>query len=130
MADAEPYSLRNAVGMSRLPLDRSVIRRGMYSIEFPQFPRHDFTPTGLLTITASGWPVRNWRDTKRTPLEQRIGEDVAGIMALAEEVRDRETETARKLAEHATKVERYRLEMARRSDERRAFPILRADVKK
>lgn len=109
---------------------RNSISRGIYSADYPQIPRHDFTPTGLLTITASGWPVRNWRDTKRTPLEQRLGEVVAGIVVLAEEVRDREAEAARKRAEHAAKVERYQSEMTRRSDERKAFRALRADARK
>lgn len=101
-----------------------------HSIEYPRIPRHDFTPTGLLTITASGWPVRNWRDTKRTPLELRIGEVVAGILALAEKVWDREAEAARKRADHAATVERYRMETERRTDERTAFHALRADVRR
>ena len=102
---------------------------GAGTVEYPHIPQYDFTPTGLLTITASGYPERNWRDTKRTPLENRIGEVIAGIISLAEEVRDRETEIARGRAEHARKVEHYEEEIARRTQERRAYRALRIDAK-
>ena len=100
------------------------------SIEYPRIPQYDYTPTGLLTITARGWPERNWRDTKRTQVDHRLGVVVAGIISLAEEVRDRESESARKRADHAQKVERYQLEMTRRAEERRAYQALRADAKR
>lgn len=109
---------------------RNDIRWGSRTVEYPHIPRHDYTPTGLLTITASGWPQRNWRDTKRTLLEQRLGEVVAGIVTLAEEVRDREQAEARKKAEHERKVQRYELEMARRTEERAAYRQLRLDAKR
>jgi hypothetical protein len=99
------------------------------SVPYPQIPQYDFTPTGLLTITALGWPERNWRDTKRTQLEQRIPEAVSGIVALAEEVRDREAEAARKKAAHARKVEIYQAEIKRRADERAAYLTLRAEAR-
>ncbi|KGQ17872.1 hypothetical protein LF41_1726 [Lysobacter dokdonensis DS-58] len=110
--------------------DRNNIRWGSGTVEYPHIPRHDFTPTGLLTITASGWPHRSWRDTRRTPLEQRLGEVVAGILSLAEEVRDREQTEARKKAEHECKVQRYEREMARRTEERAAYRQLRLDAKR
>ena len=109
---------------------RNDIRWGSRTVEYPHIPQHDYTPTGLLTITASGWPQRNWRDTKRTPLEQRLGEVVAGIVSLAEVVRDREQEEARKRAEHERKVQRYEFEMARRTEERAAYRKLRLDAKR
>ena len=109
---------------------RNGMRWASSSIEYPRIPQYDYTPTGLLTITARGWPERNWRDTKRTQLEHRLGEVVAGIISLAEEVRDRESEAARKRAEHTQKVERYQLAMTRRAEERRAYQALRADAKR
>lgn len=99
------------------------------SVAYPHVPQYDFTPTGMLTITASGWPQRNWRDTKRTRLEERIGEVVSGIVALAEDVRDREIESARKAAEHSRKIECYNAQMKRRTDERQAYRGLRLDAK-
>jgi len=109
---------------------RNSFGRGAGTVEYPRIPQYDFTPTGLLTITASGYPERNWRDTKRTPLENRIGEVIAGIISLAEEVRDREVESARRQAEHARKVEHYKAEVARRTEESRAYRALRADAKR
>ena len=109
---------------------RNGMRWADSSIEYPRIPQYDYTPTGQLTITARGWPDRNWRDTKRTPLELRLAEVITGIISLAEEVRDRENESARKRAEHARIVERYQLEMTRRADERRAYQALRADAKR
>lgn len=100
------------------------------SVEYPNIPQFDFAPTGQLTVTANGYPRRNWRDTKHKPLEQRMSTVVAGIIALAEEVRDREAEAARRQAEYQCKVDHYNEEMKRRSDERSGYRGLRIDAKK
>jgi len=59
-----------------------------------------------------------------------LGEVVAGIVSLAEEVRDREQEEARKKAEHERKVQHYEFEIARRTKERAAYRQLRLDAKR
>lgn len=58
----------------------------------PPIPQYDYTPTGILTISAGRWPERNWRDTPRTSLDDRLGEVVAGLFSLAEEIRAKEEE--------------------------------------
>lgn len=109
---------------------RDSFRWGTAPVPYPEIPQYDFTPTGLLTVTAHGWPERNWRDTKRTTLEQRIPEVISGLVELAEQVRDREAESARKKAQHARMVDTYQAELKRRADERSAYLSLRADARR
>lgn len=109
---------------------RESFRWGTAPVPYPEIPQYDFTPTGLLTVTAHGWPERNWRDTKRTPLEQRLSEVISGIIELAEQVRDREAESARKKAQHTRMVDAYQAQVKRRGDERSAYLSLRADARR
>lgn len=72
------------------------------NLPFPSIPQYDYTPSGILTISAGRWPGRNWRDTGRTSLDDRLGEIVNGLFSLAEEIRakqeeDRRREEARRL---------------------------------
>jgi hypothetical protein len=121
-------STHEATAAERRALER--YRALRWTGEYPQIPQFDFSPTGLLTVTATGWPVRNWRDTQRTPLENRLGEVIAGIVSLAEEVRDRELENARRHFEHARKQERYEEELKRRTEERAAYESLVAGAQR
>lgn len=107
---------------------RSETRRGIYNSPYPQIPQYDYTPTGVLTVSASGWPNRNWRDSKTKQLEQRLDAVVAGIAALAREVDTREREQLRKQQEHERKVKAYEEVMAGRARERQAFEKLVHDA--
>ncbi|GAB1394670.1 hypothetical protein MASR1M60_28340 [Rhodocyclaceae bacterium] len=86
-----------------------------HNLPFPSIPQYDYTPSGILTISAGRWPGRNWRDTGRTSLDDRLGEVVNGLFSLAEEIRskqeeDRRREEARRLAEERYQFRKERLE--------------------
>jgi hypothetical protein len=89
--------------------------------EYPHVPDHDYTATGMLTLTVGNYPKRNWRDTSVRGLEHRLAEMVLGVLTLAGEV------AARKLADElrAEKYEReqrhHEQELARWTGEREAF---------
>lgn len=100
---------------------RNDTRRGIYSSPYPTIPRHDYTATGVLTISASG---RNWRDSRTKQLEQRLGAVVAGIATLADEVSAQERERIRKQQEHERKVRDYEETLAKRTEEQAAFDAL------
>ena len=98
------------------------------SLSFPHTPMYDYTRTGVLTIEAHGWPSRTWKDTPRTQLEKRLGEVVAGIVALAQEKNARELEEARREKAHRHAVERFDFLTKRRSDELERFKELEASA--
>lgn len=86
-----------------------------HNLPFPSIPQYDYTPSGILTISAGRWPGRNWRDTGRTSLDDRLGEIVNGLFSLAEEIRvkqeeERRREEARRLAEERYQFLKERLE--------------------
>lgn len=56
------------------------------SISYPHIPMYDYIPTGILTIKVGRWPSKSWKDTPRNQLEQRLGEVIAGVLALAQEI--------------------------------------------
>lgn len=100
----------------------------LHSGDSPRIPDFDYTPTGMLTITAGHWPARNWRDTPRTSLNDRLGEVVNGLFSLAEELRvkqeeDRRREEARRLAE-----ERYQFLKDRLDKEQARFKRLEQEA--
>jgi hypothetical protein len=97
-------------------------------LKFPHTPSHDYHPTGILTITAGRWPSRNWNDTPRTPLENRLGEVVAGIYALAEDIRVKEAKEAQRREEHRRAEERYDFLVQRLNNERTRFKQLEVDA--
>ena len=55
---------------------------------------------------------------------------ISGIIELAEQVRDREAESARKKAQHTRMVDAYQAQVKRRGDERSAYLSLRADARR
>ncbi|TXL66882.1 hypothetical protein [Zeimonas arvi] len=66
-------------------------------VPYPHIPRVDPNPTGRLTITVGyKYGGRNWNDTERKPLEDRMGEVVAGVIAFVELKRAEEAERARR----------------------------------
>lgn len=86
-----------------------------HNLSFLSIPQYDYTPSGILTISAGRWPGRNWRDTGRTSLDDRLGEIVNGLFSLAEEIRvkqeeERRREEARRLAEERYQFLKERLE--------------------
>lgn len=97
-------------------------------LNFPHTPSHDYHPTGILTIAAGHWPSRNWNDTPRTPLENRLGEIVAGIYALAEDIRVKEAKEAQRREEHRRAEERYDFLVQRLNNERGRFKQLEVDA--
>ncbi len=96
---------------------------------YPHIPQYDYHPSGQLTLTVGRWPSRTWRDTPRTQLEKRLSEIIAGIAAVAIEMRQREEEQARAAAERQAEKDRYAAKMKERSDERQAFRQLRRDAR-
>lgn len=99
-----------------------------HSTSFPHVPMYDYTPTGILTIQVGCWPSRSWKDTPRTQLEQRLGEVVAGVSALAQETHTRELEEARRQAEHRQAIARYEFLVKRREDESGRFKRLEEEA--
>ena len=97
---------------------------GDNSITYPHIPRHDFTPTGILTIQVGRWPSRSWKDTPRTQLEQRLGLVTGGIVALAQEVHTKEQEEERRKEAHRRAVVRYEFLEKRRANEAERFEQL------
>ena len=96
--------------------------------EYPTIPRFDFEATGRLTITAGGYPHRNWNDTANTNLEERMDEVVAGIVTLLETIRVNEAESARKAEVRRIAQEAYDRKVQRRENERRRFGALQRDA--
>jgi hypothetical protein len=98
------------------------------SASYPNIPRFDYQPTGILMITAGRWPSRSWKDTPRTPLEKRLGEVVAGILALAKRIHDEGVEKARKEEAHRQAVERYNFFKGRLENEQNNFKQFEEDA--
>lgn len=98
------------------------------SISYPHTPRFDFHPTGVLIITAGRWLSRSWKDTERTPLEKRLAQVIAGIVALAADIRAREAEEARRRQERVRAEEQYVYLKQRLESERARFEQLEADA--
>ncbi|TCS35641.1 hypothetical protein EDC30_110110 [Paucimonas lemoignei] len=96
--------------------------------DYPHTSRYDYLPTGVLTISAGRWPTRNWNDTGRTPLEKRLMEVLAGIVALIEETGAKEAEAARQREERRLREERYAFLTARRESEGKRFEQLEAQA--
>lgn len=94
------------------------------SLSFPSIPDYDYTPTGMLTISAGHWPSRNWRDTPRTSLDDRLGDVVAGLFSLAEETRVNEEEKRRREEERCRAEERYQFLKDRLETEQQRFKQL------
>lgn len=92
-------------------------------VEYPRIPRFDYHPTGRLTISVGRWRRRNWNDTERTGLEERMSEVVAGVVALLAGLRAEDEERERRVAQA-----RYEQEMRRREDERRRLGALRREA--
>jgi hypothetical protein len=98
------------------------------SATFPHVPMYDYTPTGTLTIQIGRWPSRTWKDTPRTQLQNRLGEVIGGIVALAQETHVKEVEEARHKEAHRLAVERIEFLTKRRADEVERFKHLEASA--
>lgn len=96
--------------------------------EYPHIPQFDYHPTGILTITAGWYPSRSWKDTDRTQLEKRLGQVVAGFVSLAEEIRARDEEEARRQAARRQAEERYAFLTQRFDNEVSQFKDLEAEA--
>lgn len=94
------------------------------SISYPHIPQYDFTPTGVLTIQVGRWPSRSWKDTPKKQLEQRMGEVVSGILALAQETYAKEQEEERQREARRRAVAHYEFLTKRRADELESFKQL------
>lgn len=109
--------------------DRRLHHGGSVS-EFPHIPDYDYTPSGVLTVTAGSWPAHSWKDTERTPLEQRLGEVVAGFITTAREIRQRNEEARISKERRELAQQRYEDAKARRENEQTQFDCFRADAQK
>lgn len=94
------------------------------AISYPTIPQYDYTPTGVLTIKAGQWPSRSWKDTPNTQLEDRLGEVIAGVIALSREVNAQDLERAREAEERRRKQARYEFITQQRADEAERFKQL------
>lgn len=92
--------------------------------EYRWRPRYRYHPTGVLSlriVTGGGWGTRStWSDTKRRPLEKRLGLFVASLRQVASAVarRRREQEEARRRREAFEKVRAEKLRLIREEEER------------
>ncbi|WP_232419690.1 hypothetical protein [Methyloversatilis discipulorum] len=98
------------------------------SMSYPQIPRYDFRPTGILTIQVGRWPSKSWKDTPKTQLERRLGEVAGGIVTLAQETHAKEQEEERRKAAHRRAVDQYEFLTTRRANEIRRFEQLETQV--
>lgn len=97
-------------------------------VSYPSIPQYDFHPTGMLTITAGNWPSRNWRDTLRTRLEDRLAEVVVGVLALAKVIHEKKLEEARKEEERKRAQARYEFLKGRLEKEQECFKKLEQEA--
>lgn len=95
-------------------------------IDYPSIPQYDYSPTGRLTITLGNWPSRSWRDTEKSRLESRLGQVIAGLISLAEEIRQRQEEEAREKEQRRLAEERFESFINRHQREEAAFKELEA----
>lgn len=95
---------------------------------FPQFPHHDYTPTGKLTISAGRWPGRTWNDTARTLLDDRLREIINGLLVLAQEIKAKNEEERRKSEIRRLAEERYQFLKTRLDQEKERFNQLEEDA--
>lgn len=93
-------------------------------------PRFDYHATGALTITVGRRPSRSWNDTERARLEDRLGKVVAGILALADEIRAQKEEERRRSEEHARAQNRYEHLVNHLKSEEAAFQALEQEATK
>jgi len=99
-----------------------------HRLEYPRIPRFHYHPTGRLTISVGRGLRRNWNDTERTGLEERMSEVVAGVVALLAELRAEDEERARQAEARRVAQARYEQAMRRREDERRRVGALRSEA--
>ncbi|WP_143432947.1 hypothetical protein [Herbaspirillum camelliae] len=62
----------------------------------PNIPFYDYVPTGILTLEVGKWPSKTWKDTPRTPLENRIDELATGIVLVSQRAYEHEQEHKRR----------------------------------
>jgi hypothetical protein len=83
----------------------------------PDIPYNDYAPTGILTLEVGTYPSRTWKDTPRTPLENRIEELATGVVLVAQRKFEHEQEIKRRQVEEQRAHERYELLSKRREGE-------------
>jgi len=102
-------------------------RRGAWAPYVPSWPTYEWIATSELTLHVDEYITsgaqRKWQDTKRTRLEDKLSDILAGLPLIAagikavrdvREARDRAyAEQARKAADHAKRQEALRLARAR-----------------
>lgn len=98
-------------------------RRG----DYPSIPEFDYASTGLLTLRVGSY-ARNWNDTARTKLEQRLGTVVSEIIVLMQEAYEREQEEIRRAEARQRAMERYEYLTKRRKMEAAKFKELEAEA--
>lgn len=131
------FSLRERVKRSRheaTPAEKRARERYWSSsrwqsaADWPNIQMYDYTPTGAFRLEIGRWPSGTWNDTERTRLEERLGEIVAGVTALAKETYAREQEQLRREQAHQLAVERFESMLKRRTEEEANFQQLESDA--
>lgn len=97
-------------------------------VSYPSIPRFDYHPTGKLTIRAGRWPGRNWNDTNRTSLDDRLDEVVADIFVLAAAIKEKEDEEKRRKERRRLAEEQYAFLKNRLEDQQNKFKEIDEDA--
>ncbi|MFE8070145.1 hypothetical protein QQM79_03720 [Marinobacteraceae bacterium S3BR75-40.1] len=100
----------------------------LWKLEYPSIPEFDYHSTGKLTVTIDSYPGRNWRDTPKTPLEQRMHVVIAEALDLIELHRRKIEEEARRQRAYEMAKRRYESAIERRQTEQLKFDQLEADA--
>ncbi|MBY0240230.1 MAG: hypothetical protein K2X55_13030 [Burkholderiaceae bacterium] len=98
------------------------------SLSLPIFPQFDYAPTGILTLEIGRWPKRTWKDSPTKNLELRLGEVMAGILAVASGTFEREQEQARREEARRQAEAHYDFLVKRRSQEAERFKRLESSA--
>lgn len=97
-------------------------------VEHPDIPQFDWHPTGRLTLAVGAWPSRKWNDTERSLIDVRLGGIVATIVGMAEEIRVKEDEQARRQRAYDEARAQHEVQVRTRNDEYRKLRTLFRDA--
>ena len=102
-------------------------RVGGSHLEYPHIPDYDYLPTGQLHLSIGLGSQRTWSDGKLAKLENRLGDIVRDIFILAGNIRGRENQYSRRLAENQRKRDIYDAAIKLRNDEIKAVRQIKRD---
>lgn len=135
--DAISFSLREAVRRKRheITLEETRAREryqrnardGMFG-NFPHVPMYDYSPTNELTIVIGRYPTKSWSDGKKSKLEDRLSDIVAGTLAIFAEIAEQARQKEARRVQHRQRLEEYKAKKAAYDAERTALQDLEAEA--